>query len=85
MKTTFEKIRIVGNVFVAQPGIERHKIKKNFRNGGGILGGCLKAGDKIKVTSACSDIDSISYSTDITLHRLNASFFYSNEFFKREN
>jgi hypothetical protein len=84
MKTTLQQIRMVGNTFVAQPGIERFNIKKNYRNGGGILGGCLKSGDKIKITAASSDVDTISFATDLTLHRLNQSFFYNNDFFKRE-
>lgn len=80
MKTTLQQIRIVGNTFVAQPGIENLKILKTYKNGGGILGGCLKAGDIVKVIGSVNDIDTISFTTDVTLNRLNESFFYTNQY-----
>jgi hypothetical protein len=83
MKTTLERIRIVGNSFVCQTGIESLRIKKTFQYGGGVLGGCLKVGDIIKVTSACNDIDTVSFSTDITLHRLSEAYFYNEQYFRR--
>lgn len=83
METTLQKIRMVGNEFVAQPGIEALKIKKTFKLGGGILGGCLVAGDTITITDARIDIDTMTYGTNVTLNRLAASFFYSNQYFKR--
>ena len=79
-----ETIRIVGNEFVAQPGIEKLKIKKTFKLGGGILGGCLKSGDVITVTDSRIDIDTMTFGTDITLNRLSDAFFVSNEYFKRK-
>jgi hypothetical protein len=81
--TTLQQIRIVGNTFIAQPGIEQLKIKKTFKNGGGILGGCLNAGDKVKIIAGVNDIDTISFQTDVTLHRLSESYFYSEKFFKK--
>lgn len=78
-----QDIRMVGNKFIAQPGIESHKIKKTFKLGGGILGGCLVAGDVITITDARIDIDTMTFSTDVTLNRLTASYFYNNEYFKR--
>ena len=81
MKTTLQKIRIVGNTFIAQPGIEALKIKKTYQHGGGLLGGCLKAGDKITVTGTLTDMDTITFETDITLNRLSESFFYNNQYF----
>lgn len=80
---TLQGIRIVGNKFEAQSGIESMKIKKTFKNGGGILGGCLKSGDVITVTDSRIDIDTMTFGTDITLNRLTESFFYSNQFFKK--
>lgn len=81
MKTTFEKLRIVGNRFEAQPGIEDLNIKKTFRLGGGVLGGCLKAGDIITITDYRIDIDSGNFGTMETLNRLSESFFYNNQYF----
>lgn len=80
---TLQSIRIVGNQFIAQPGIESLKIKKVFRLGGGILGGCLVAGDVITITGSCTDIDTITFETDVTLNRLSESFFYNNQYFKK--
>lgn len=84
MKTTFQQIRIVGNTFVATPAMEALKIKKNFKNGGGVLGGCVKAGDRITITGCMNDIDSVSFSTDITLYRLNQAFFLNNHYLIKE-
>lgn len=77
MKTT----TVVGNTFIAKKSIETLKVKKTFKNGGGILGGCLKEGDRITVIGSCYDIDTLSFSTDITLNRLSESFFSNEQYF----
>lgn len=82
MKTLAE-IRIVGNSFVCKAGIESLKIKKTFKLGGGVLGGCLKTGDIITVTGSCFDVDTLSFSTDKTLHRLSESMFYNNFYLEK--
>lgn len=84
MKTTLKSIRIVGNTFIATKAMEALKVKKTFKNGGGILGGYVKAGDKIKIIDCMNDIDSVSFSTDITLYRLNQNFFNNNHYLVRE-
>jgi len=86
MKTTtvFDKLRIVGNTYTATAEAEKKKILKNYKNGGGILGGYLKAGDKVLILSAMNDIDTLSFSTDITLHRLSEGYFYSDFYFIKD-
>lgn len=83
-KINFNSIRMVGNSFIATNAIEDLRIKKNFKNGGGVLGGCLKAGDRILIIDCLNDVNSISFSTDITLHRLNQSFFYNEKYFVKD-
>lgn len=80
---TLKDIRIVGNKFIAQPGIESLKIKKIYKLGGGLLGGFLKTGDIITITDYRIDIDRGNFGTMETLNRLSESFFYNDQYFKR--
>jgi len=86
MKTTtvFDKLRIVGNIYTATVEAEKAKILKKYQNGGGILGGYIKAGDKITILCAMNDIDTLSFSTDVTLHRLSEGYFYSDFYFTKD-
>ena len=66
---------IIGKHFIAQKGIEKHKILYTFKFGGGIKGGYVKAGDVLKITGLYNDVDTVSFSTDKTLYRMAPDFF----------
>lgn len=69
--TLVKAIEIKGKHFMAQSGIEPHKIKYQFLYRCFYNKGFVKAGDVIRVLDVVTDIDSINCSTDKILGRIS--------------
>jgi hypothetical protein len=64
---------------IANTGAEKFKILYTYKLGGGVKGRFVKTGDMLTVIDKVYDINTVSYSTLETLHRLSADMV--NQFF----
>src|SRR5687767_1978378 len=83
MPLTFEQLRekLVGKTFIAQPGIENHKILYTYQLGGGINGRVISEGDVVEITSVEACLGGYVCRVKGILRRVTAHTFLNKDFF----